>query len=187
MNLNKEVIAVLLEMQGFKKEHIQFLCGPIIQHRSPWMETTPEWLYKAVVPERLRIIIDEHKKGIIGTEVGPVEIATVMYPATCEAPLSHEYNNIYLWATAHANAIHTGKSVSEIWEILGGDPVRYDRIVKPDGTYYFEYSNLVSDIRRRVVRAQIERTRIKRSPKMAESSPRVPDTGILGEQLSLFG
>ncbi len=187
LNLNKEVLAVLLEMQGFKKAHIHFLCGPIIQHRSPWMDTTPEWMYKAIIPERLQIIIDEHRKGIVSSNVGPVEMATVMYPASCDAPLSHEHCSIYLWASTKANAIHTVKLVSEIWEMIGGEIVRDDQVIKPSGIYHYEYSELTSDIRHRVVRAQIERMRKSRKPKKTKDSNAVSQPEIISQQLNLFG
>jgi hypothetical protein len=187
LNLNKNIIAVLLEMSGFKKEHIQFLCGPIIQHHSPWMSSTPEWMYQAIIPERLRIIIDEHEQGIIGSKVGPVEIATVMYPATCDAPLRHECCSIYLWASAQANAKNTGKSVSEIWEMLGGEVVRDDQVIESRGTYNYEYAALVSDIRHRVVRAEIERMRKSRKPTKTKTSNAESQTEIIGQQLALFG
>ena len=178
LGCSKHVLAALLELDSPHKDHIRFLTGPIIQHRSCWTDTTPPWLYQAITADRLRIILDEHERRETGWQVGPVELTTVMYPATMDAPLPMEYVDIYLWASAQANACHYGKTPDEIWSQIGGEPVPDRLITSPSGRYHQDYRRLCSDIRRRVVNA---------APRAAtgKSGP-VKRQAIAAEQFSLF-
>ena len=94
MGCSKHVLAALLEMDRAHKDHILFLIGPVIQHRSQWASSTPPWLYQAVTGDRLRIILEEHESGKTGWQVGPAELTAVMYPASMEAPMRMEYADI---------------------------------------------------------------------------------------------
>ena len=174
----KHVLAALLSLDRVHQDHIRFLTGPIVQHRSPWAGMTPEWLYEAVTADRLRIILEEHKRSQIGWRVGPAELTAVMYPATMDAPLSMEYSDIYLWAAARANARRTGKTAAEIWSAVGGEPVADRLIVDPSGRYHHSYRQLCGDIRRRVVKAA---AKVSRAEKIPDQEP-----AIVTEQLSLF-
>jgi hypothetical protein len=150
----------------------------VIQHRSEWAPTTPEWLYRAITAERLRIVLDEHELGPPGWKVGPAELTAVMYPATMEAPMRMEYADIYLWAAAQASARHFSKDEAEIWSALGGDPVEDRHILEPSGRYYNDYRHLCADIRRRVIKAAGDATR--RAKKTGTAPP------VASEQFSLF-
>ncbi len=152
----KHLLAAFLSLDNAHQDHIRFLTGPIVQHRSPWADTTPEWLCEAVTADRLRIILQE--------------------PAA--APLSMDYSDIYLWAAAQATARHTGKTVAEIWSSIGGDPVEDRLIVDPSGRYHYAYRQLCGDIRRRVVKAASASSGTAKSP--------APDPAVVTEQLSLF-
>ena len=173
----KHILAAFLALDNAHPDHIRFLTGPIIQHRSPWADTTPSWLYEAIAADRLRIILDEHERRQTGWQVGPAELTAVMYPATMDAPLSIEYSAIYLWAAAQANARHYGKTVDEIWAAIG-EPVEDRLITEPSGRYHHAYRQLCTDIRHRVIRAASNAGRTRETP-MQE-----PD--ITTEQLSLF-
>lgn len=173
----KHVLAALLSLDGVHQDHIRFLTGPVVQHRSPWASTTPEWLYQAVTADRLRIILDEHERRAVGWQVGPAELTAVMYPATMDAPLSVEYSDIYLWAAAQANARHTGKTVAAIWAGIG-EPVEDRPIISEGGRYHYAYRQLCGDIRRRVIKAA---GAASRDAKIQE-----PEPAIITEQLSLF-
>ncbi len=178
MGCSKHVIAALLSMDKAHKDHIAYLTGPVVQHRSPWAESTPPWLYKAITGDRLRIILEEHDKGITGWRVGPAELTTVMYPATMDAPMRMEYADIYLWASAQASARHYGKSIDEMSKQIGIEPVPDRLLTEPSGRYHQDYKHLCSDIRRRVVRAAPS----GKAP--AKTKPAAPD--ITTEQMSLF-
>lgn len=175
---SKHVLAALLGLSNVHKDHIRFLTGPIIQQRSQWADTTPQWLYQTIAADRLRIILNEHQNRKTGWQVGPVELTTVMYPATMDAPLCMEYSDIYLWASAQANARHRNKTPDEIWSQISVKPVPDKLITNPSGRYHQSYRQLCSDIRRRVVKAATK------SARTAKARKTEPDISI--EQLPLF-
>jgi len=178
MGCSKHVIAALLSMMDkVHPDHIRFLTGPVVQHASGWVETTPAWLYQAAIGDRVRIIVDEHARGVRGWEVGPAELTAVMYPATMDAPMQREYADIYLWAAARANARHTGKTVDDIWSAIG-EPVEDRHIVDVSGRCHYLYHQLCSDVRRCVIKAAGAASRPASDPS------RGPDK--VSEQLPLF-
>lgn len=177
LGCGKHVLAALLAADKPHPDHIRFFTGPVIQHRSPWADTTPQWLYAAVTADRLRIILDEHERREIGWQIGPAELTAVMYPAAMDAPLSPEYADIYLWAAAQANARHTGKTVAEIWSCIG-PPVEDRHVTDPSGRCHHAYRQLCRDIRRRVMKAADNAPRGARTPAAQPS--------VVTEQLSLF-
>ena len=178
LGCSKHVLAALLELDNPHKDHIRFLTGPIIQHRSPWADTTPPWLYEAVTGDRLRIILDEHERRVTGWQVGPAELTAVIYPATMDAPLPMEITDIYLWASAQANARHHSKTPDEIWSQIGIEPVPDRLITSPSGRYQQDYRRICGDIRRRVVNAAPRTTTGKSGPGKHPA--------IAAEQFSLF-
>ncbi len=178
LGCSKHVLAALLELDKPHKDHIRFLTGPIIQHRSPWADTTPPWLYEAVTGDRLRIILDEHERHVTGWQVGPAELTAVMYPATMDAPMPMEYADIYLWASAQANARHHGKTPDEIWSQIGIEPVPDRLVTNPSGRYHQDYRRICGDIRRRVINAAPRAATGKSRPGKHEA--------IAAEQFSLF-
>ena len=178
MGCGKHALAALLAPCNLHADHIRFLTGPVIQHKSPWAETTPEWLYRAITAERLRIILDEHERGPPGWKAGPAELTAVMYPASMEAPMRMEYADIYLWAAAQASARHYRKDEAEIWSAVGGDPVEDRLILEPSGRYHNDYRQLCADIRRRVIKAA--HTASRKAKKAGTAPP------VASEQFSLF-
>jgi hypothetical protein len=168
--LSKELTACFLEMAGIQRDHLRWLHGPVVQHRSCWMDLTPPWIFQAIHAERLGLILDEHARGEIGWQVGPAELTAVMQPATMEAPLCYEYTQIFLWASAQAVARRDAKPVGDIWQALGGAPVTDDQVTRPGGAYYQDYRQLASDIRRKVVQAQQARERSPRAPRPPRAS-----------------
>lgn len=181
LGLGKEFAATFLETADVHPDHLRWLRGPVVQHRSEWMDLTPSWLFKAIPGERLRIVLDEHARGEVGWHVGPAELTAVMQPASLEAPLSYEHTQLFLWASAHAVARRDDKPLEDIWRALGGAPVMDAQVTRPGGAFYQDYRHLASDIRRKVIQAQKARERSLRShaPRPAPSRPDIV-------QLSLF-
>jgi hypothetical protein len=178
LGCSKHVLAALLSMMDkVHPDHIRFLTGPVVQHRSSWAESTPQWLYGAAIADRVRIILEEHARRVTGWQVGPAELVAVMYPATMDAPMQMEYADIYLWAAAQANARHFGKSVAEVWSQVG-EPVADRTILGPAGRYHHHYRQLCSDIRQRIIKAAGAAAHSSRTP--AE----VP--AVVSKQLPLF-
>lgn len=154
-----EMLGAMVNLSGItlRADHQHFLSGPIVQHRSGWQSTTPEWLYRAVPAERLAIVLDDHTHDRDGWQVGPAEIAAVLYPATMEAPLHHWATEIYLWASGNAKAAKDGVPVDDIRKQVAF--VDDAQILTPTGSLHRHYRDLVTDIRRRVIRSAKEQQR----------------------------
>ena len=58
-----------------------------------------------------------------------------------------EYAEHLPWAGAQANANRTGKTVAQIWQSTGGDPVEDRLITNRAGRYHHAYRQLCSDTR----------------------------------------
>ena len=189
LGLPKGMIAELLDfaMAGkLHKDHKRFISAPIIQAQSMWRETTPEWLYKAISYDRLSVVIEELKQGIVGWQIGATELVAVLYPATMDAPMRHEYAQIYLWAGAHANSQHYKKPIEHYWELIGAH-VKDEDILNPKGQYHYAYRDLCSDIRRKTVNLEMERERIiNRDIKSAKEDTPQSSSDNRGVQLDLF-
>lgn len=162
MGMAPTVTAALLSLHDaqFSTEARRFHEGPIIQHDSPWRADTPRWLYAAIRAERLRLICEEQAEGITeGWRVGPAELTAVIYPASMDAPLTHDMSELYLWAAAQANRYNPHSSVTDPWSLIGGQPVSDADVLEPGGRLYPIYRRLCGDIRRKVIKHQTARER----------------------------
>ncbi|NRA48534.1 MAG: hypothetical protein HRU12_05330, partial [Phaeodactylibacter sp.] len=167
-------------------EQQRYLQGPIIQHKSAFADLTPKWMFNLVAGERLGIVLDEHKQGLTSDwRVGPIELATALYPATHDAPMLHEYAQIYLWAGAQACARHYQKPREHFWEALGGQVVEDQEVMERGGRYFHSYQELCQTIRKRVIKTQAERER-RIKPKSPTQDQEQLKAGGGTEQLSLF-
>ena len=177
LGCGKHVLAALLSLDDAHPDHIRFLTGPVVQHASPWAETTPRWLYEAVTADRLRIILAERERGEIGWQVGPAELTAVMYPATMDAPCPSN-TPIFIYgplrrpmpATPARLLLKSGPAI--------GEPVQDRQIVDPSGRYHHAYKQLCSDIRRRVIKAAGAASRAEKKP--------AQQPAVITEQLPLF-
>lgn len=183
MGASHVVTASLLKLASFKNDHVDFLLGPIIQHKTQWMETTPPWMYEQTHSDRLKVIFREHNQGIVTTDVGPTEIATVMYPATMEAPMRYQAAQLYLWASAQASAEHRNIPLTEMYNMLSMAPIEDSKILDKEGEFYQEYRQLCQEIRRKVVAAGAQRRKQLNKPEPVTEPPPVQ---VKGEQLDLF-
>lgn len=181
----KSLIAAMVDFAGIRlcADHRRFLAGPIVQHRNGWQDTTPPWLFDAIPAERLAIVLDDHARGRPGWKVGPAELAAVVYPASMEAPMHHWAADIYLWACGHALAAKDGVPVDDIRNRI--DFVQDGDVLGPAGRPHHNYVDLVTDIRRRVVRHQKERER--QSRQQARQSPeKAISPDVVADQLDLL-
>lgn len=86
-------------------ELIWALTDPIVLHRSPWASTLPQWIKGQIITERL-----------ISLMTGELDMATdteamaYIYPASLDAPLDHDWTQIYLYVTTKTLE-STGKEV----------------------------------------------------------------------------
>ncbi|MFN6474045.1 MAG: hypothetical protein RMY36_030820 [Nostoc sp. SerVER01] len=175
MELAKEVTAALLDLADMELGHIRYIAGPVITHRSAWMDCIPPWIFKAIAIDRLKLVFEEHQKGIVGSLATPAEVVAVMMPASYEAPMGSRWTDVYLWACNEAIMSHNRlrDGVKDAWEIIGGRPVDY-KSIKHD------YEELARDIRAKVVEQarqrgwvskrtrSLEEKQVKRSTKASE-------------------
>jgi hypothetical protein len=144
IGMSPKILSGLLELTGVKKEHKHYFGAPIIAHQSSWMDTIPDWLKKVVYKERFEIITKEYEKNEIGIYSGLSEAVCVLMPASMEAPLAHEWANIYLWTGKQVSLKYNSKS-----EELFKGICDFEKL-----SDYEEYllKKLRADIRRRVIK-----------------------------------
>jgi hypothetical protein len=192
MGAPKELIAESLYFAlvgNLSKDHKRFIAAPIIQAQSMWSETTPQWLYYAIDYDRLSVVLDELKRGEgAGWQVGATELTLVLYPSTVDAPMRHEYAQIYLWAGAYANSRRYKKPLEYYWDIIS-TKIWDEDILNPQGQDHYYYRDLCADIRRKAVALQMERERaVARFEKIApkQNTSQSNDQEMSGIQLDLF-
>lgn len=75
-------------------ELVYALIDPIVLHRSPWADTLPEWVRGQIIIERMIALI----KGEPGMATD-AEAMAYIYPASLDAPLDHDWTEIYLYVS----------------------------------------------------------------------------------------
>ncbi|MBD2772607.1 hypothetical protein [Iningainema tapete] len=195
METNREFLALLLELGEFRADHLRYLMGPLVFHRSPWAETVPDWLKAACIQDRFEIILDEYERDEVGEHATATEILTYMMPATYEAPLHYSYYQIYMWVGNQVMTKHNRlpEGYSNFYEFTGASPIDFDSIK-------YDYNDLARSIRRSVVRHAAQQGWGKRparkssqsvscqvSPNLAKSPPSTSAANQPSEvQLKLF-
>lgn len=145
VGINKEAIASLLEISEFNIQHVRYLAGPVIVHKSAWAETLPSWLPKACLLERLDLIFEERKTGKVGDLATQAEVLACIYPASLDAPLDRDWTDVYLWVGNEVMQRHKRLKEQNLWELIGQDrPPKFSGIKS-------NYDQLARDIRRKVV------------------------------------
>ena len=133
--MSPRAISGLLEFTGVRKDHRHYFGAPVISSESQWKDMIPGWLKRAVYQERFEIICREYRKNEIGFRAGITEALAVLMPASMEAPLDHEWANIYVWCGKEAGIRYQGKSEEHFKDIcdfaeLGNDEKRnLDRLL----------------------------------------------------------
>jgi hypothetical protein len=77
------------------------ICDPIIVMPGGWGETLPKWLKDQVQIERLleNMVAVKEKRELRATDA---EVACYLYTASLEAPLDHDWAQIYLYVAGKA-------------------------------------------------------------------------------------
>jgi hypothetical protein len=180
LDLDKRWAAGLLEMCDVEPDLIRYLAGPVIVHRSAWMDIVPKWLFKAVVVDRLDRIYEEIATGDVGVLATPSEVTAYMIPATYEAPLGYRWTEAYLWASSETmikhKRIRDGKSP---WEVIGCQPIAYSSIKD-------EFERLARDIRADVVKAGLADGWGTTKRRKSQTQETEPEDDVSVEQPDLF-
>lgn len=75
-------------------------CDPIIAYPSPWMDTIPEDLKKEVPLARMLLQMRYHAGQLKYMTATDVEALIYLYPASLEAPMGHDWSEIYIYLGA---------------------------------------------------------------------------------------
>ncbi|MBD1995374.1 hypothetical protein H6G00_01845 [Leptolyngbya sp. FACHB-541] len=174
MRLDKEFAAVLIEqVLPLSVDQLRYLVGPVVVHRNGWSDTIPEWLVFAAYEDRLNVIFEECQTGKITGLAAPADMLAAMYPASMEAPMHHDWCELYFYLGGDVLP-RFGKieSTEAFFKHIGHDyrPPTL-REVRQD------YDFLSRDVRRKVANAAKDRgfgvikRQSKAKPK-AETTPR---------------
>ena len=153
------ILVPLLDLAGVKlsADERRFLTGPIVVHRTGWMDLTPEWVFDLARAERFEIVVE--KKPMI---VGPCELTAVMYGAMLEAPRTHDLTELYLWASVNAAARHYKRDPAGIWQNLDHRPIEDSEVIERGGRLWNTYQPLANSVVRKVIDEAHEREREER-------------------------
>ena len=80
------------------------ICDPIIVFPSGgWENSIPEWVFPDIKMQRLLDLIERHRE-MDGAEpmASDLEVMAYMYPLSLEAPLGHDWTEIYLYVATQA-------------------------------------------------------------------------------------
>jgi len=92
------------ESEKWISDIVGVFTDPIIVFQSPWMDTLPDWMKGAITLERLIMNIRSLKgEEPTGTDA---EALAYMYPRTLEAPLDHDWTQIYLYLASKVIPYH---------------------------------------------------------------------------------
>ena len=82
-----------------EKERVFDICdalqSPIIMYPSPWQSFIPRRMIETIPVERMKALANDEYTATI------VECAVYLYPASLEAPLDHDWTEIYLYCCTH--------------------------------------------------------------------------------------
>lgn len=151
----------VFDPDGLTQDDRRYLAGPLVVHQSSWNDTRPKWLDQQARQERVGVVFGQ----LPGHIVGPSEIAAVMYGATLEAPLGHEWQELYLWAAAHAVTRRDHGKRPDI------ETLPDDTFLSPAGRYHHAYRDLATDVRRKVVQVQATHERTLRAKARPQDKP----------------
>lgn len=128
--LDPGIVAALLAGLGLQRQQLRYLSGPIILHTAAWADTLPAWIPAAIAVERLETVLAEYETGqacgelsrAAGDLATPLEVVAYLYPRTLAAPLTPEWQQVYLWCGQEALPRHNKLPPDRpLWQILDSD------------------------------------------------------------------
>ncbi|MBA7525198.1 hypothetical protein ES705_17347 [subsurface metagenome] len=89
------------------------ICDPIIAYPSPWMDTIPQSLKDQITMDRLieQMVAHRENREPTGTDS---EALAYLYPASLEAPIDHDWTEIYLYLGARVVKSQGGEVPDDI-------------------------------------------------------------------------
>jgi len=92
------------EMDKGIAEIVGVFCDPIIVYPSGWQDTLPDWIKPAITIERLLECARSNKEG--HPTATDAEALAYMYPRSLEAPLDHDWAEIYMYLGTRVSRQH---------------------------------------------------------------------------------
>jgi hypothetical protein len=160
---SRGAIAALLTLAGAERKQVAYFQGPILVH-PPGDADIPERLRRAISLDRFDAVHEECVTGTIGEFAVPSDLAAVLMTASLAAPLSSDYADMFVWATAVTGSKHG-------WENIPTDLIVPDPRSEPIRS---AMDVLGRDIRRRIVAAAPRRTIRRRRGSAARTTELYP-------------
>lgn len=88
-------------------EIVGVFCDPIIVMPGGWGDTLPDWLKEAITLERLIENIEGFRRGAMTAT--DAEACAYLYTASLEAPMGHDWSQIYLYVAGKVYERHRTK------------------------------------------------------------------------------
>lgn len=80
------------EKDDFILDIIDPISAPVISYPSPWMDSLPKELINNITLARFLSVLKKEYKASFA------EVVAYLMPRTLDAPMSHDWSEIYLWA-----------------------------------------------------------------------------------------
>lgn len=180
MGMNPQAIgALMLTMAGHNIQHIRYMTGPVITHRSAWMDMLPPWIVPAIYKDRLEQIFIEAEAGEeVATLATYAEGLAYMYPASMEAPLSNEWSNIYFWLSQEVIPKHGRvENIQELCQLMGQD--------RPVTLSDYEFRYMLNPLLRKIRKGVVEEA-ARREKQEARQAKNVDQAEMEGDSASII-
>ena len=127
-------------------ELVGVFTDPIIVYPSGWQDTLPDWIKPAITMERLLECAKSSKDG--QPTATDAEAMAYMYPRTLEAPLDHDWTEIYMYLATQVVRRH---QKTEIPEDIAGESLtgQQTRMLNELKAWIYDRRTKVRDERRR--------------------------------------
>ena len=147
-------------------ELVGVFTDPIIVYPSGWQDTLPDWIKPAITMERLLECAKSSKDG--QPTATDAEAMAYMYPRTLEAPLDHDWTEIYMYLATQVVRRH---QKTEIPEDIAGESLtgQQTRMLNELKAWIYDRRTKVRDERRRTEkRVAKEEAEVHRKETMGE-------------------
>jgi len=142
---------------------------PILVMPGGWGDTLPDWLKQAITLERLI----ENMKALKGEEMTgtDAEACAYLYTASLEAPMDHDWSQIYLYIAGKTYARHNGNQVPDDIQVESLNNYRMTELNRLKSWLYRKRAQVRQEgdrIERRQAKEEVEAQREAEQPALFE-------------------
>ena len=152
------------KIDGWISDLVGSLTDPIIVMPGGWGDTLPDWIREEITVERMV----ENMKAIKGEELmgTDAEVVAYLYTASLEAPMDHDWVEIYLYMASKVMKRHTKQEMPADMRVV-------EKLTRnqEDDLLRFRRWLYETRVRARQERDRSERRERKDQDKTAEGSP----------------